>query len=394
MATVFSQIPQNPDTVALEATTGGDIVDQYQLSFATKVDTSLPAGTYTGKVLVSVIATPFTVHSLSDITYMQEMTPYVCDYSTEDETKQLIDTRDGKSYWVAKLKDGNCWMVQNLALDLSTDKALTPEDSDVSADWTPTSSTNGFILTEESISASIVTQYSWNLGKLILATPSAMVLCNNYGENDANSATTGENLSEVCQNSGIVDVSDVNWQDTFHAQPGSYNGKELELVSVNEGSRQYDAHYLIGNYYQYSTATAGDEQMKSSICAKGWKLPSADSRTTNGVFRPVAIEDSYYNLTLSYGYPQASEYEIDSIKNTYTKALQNAYTYPFYFIEGGYIGTHLGYVRYVGQLGALWSNKRFGSTSHAAASRIYRDEISPSYSNGRFIGNNVRCLAR
>lgn len=41
---------------------------------------------------------------------MQEMTSAVCEASEVGETRQLIDVRDGKSYWVAKLKDNNCWM--------------------------------------------------------------------------------------------------------------------------------------------------------------------------------------------------------------------------------------------------------------------------------------------
>lgn len=44
--------------------------------------------------------------TLSDITYMQDMTPEICAASQENETKRLIDSRDGKYYWVAKLAMG------------------------------------------------------------------------------------------------------------------------------------------------------------------------------------------------------------------------------------------------------------------------------------------------
>ncbi len=53
----------------------------------------------------------------SGITDMQEMNSQVCYDAKMGDTKQLIDSRDGKSYWVAKLKDSNCWMVQNLDYD-------------------------------------------------------------------------------------------------------------------------------------------------------------------------------------------------------------------------------------------------------------------------------------
>lgn len=57
---------------------------------------------------------------------MQQMTAEICSNSAEHESKQLIDTRDNKSYWVAKLKDGNCWMTQNLDYDGYGTKLTSP----------------------------------------------------------------------------------------------------------------------------------------------------------------------------------------------------------------------------------------------------------------------------
>lgn len=48
---------------------------------------------------------------------MQEMTPTICKGAAEHVTTELIDRRDDKTYWVTKLKDGNCWMVRNLDYD-------------------------------------------------------------------------------------------------------------------------------------------------------------------------------------------------------------------------------------------------------------------------------------
>ncbi len=52
-----------------------------------------------------------------------------------------------------------------------------------------------------------------------------------------------------------------------------------------------NAHYIVGNYYQWNAATARDgrsdyewAQASSSICAKGWKLPTSNS-TAAGSFR-------------------------------------------------------------------------------------------------------------
>ena len=48
----------------------------------------------------------------------------------------LKDTRDGKRYVVRRMADGNCWMAQNLDLDLYTGMTLSAEDTDISTDWT------------------------------------------------------------------------------------------------------------------------------------------------------------------------------------------------------------------------------------------------------------------
>ena len=122
---------------AIVKTEGISREDDYALSFAVAVGSDLPAGLYTNQLLVSVVANPIEVRSLNDITYMQEMTSEICSITFENETKQLIDTRDGKSYWVAKLKDGNCWMTQNLALTAPEGgRKLTPSDTDITEEWT------------------------------------------------------------------------------------------------------------------------------------------------------------------------------------------------------------------------------------------------------------------
>ena len=54
---------------------------------------------------------------------MQDMDSGICDAATYVDTAaetQLIDIRDNKTYYVTKLRDGHCWMTQNLALDLET----------------------------------------------------------------------------------------------------------------------------------------------------------------------------------------------------------------------------------------------------------------------------------
>ena len=81
---------------------------------------------------------PQTIGSLE---YMQDITPEHCANSTEHQTATLKDKRDNNTYTVAKLKDGKCWMTQNLRLKLDTSTPLKPTDSDITQNWTPNRNT-------------------------------------------------------------------------------------------------------------------------------------------------------------------------------------------------------------------------------------------------------------
>ena len=94
--------------------------------------------------------------TLSDLTNMQDMTTKICANSAENESKSLADNRDTNSYRVTKLKDGNCWMTQNLKL--AGPKTLTPADSNVSANVDiPAAASSG---TSNATSMQIWNQYS------------------------------------------------------------------------------------------------------------------------------------------------------------------------------------------------------------------------------------------
>ena len=92
------------------------------LTFASKVNYEKPAGTYT---------LDFSFRAVPKVTTldMQNLDPTVC---TTDPTL-VTDSRDGQTYAIARLADGNCWMLQNLKLGAKTESlTLTSADSNVS----------------------------------------------------------------------------------------------------------------------------------------------------------------------------------------------------------------------------------------------------------------------
>ena len=213
---------------------------------------------------------PVGIHA---ITNMQEMTPEVCEATTTptntatslDWTSQhhgddsfvprtvLTDTRDGKEYLVSKLADGKCWMSQNLALDLSTNKTLTNTDTDLNSkiSWTP----------------------------------------------DRNTQTqTG-----------------VDWAYTYGDTALSYHAEDSIAYVVNEGKTFSSAptdntkeyyYEKTGNYYNEFAATAGSTYptyhnmayviAQDSICPKGWTLPKRYD-SSNGDIKDLISAYSIYS---------------------------------------------------------------------------------------------------
>ena len=344
-STTYKPVPTTNGNTAIISTTSPTDTDTYNLTFGTKVDTTLPSGTYSNQVIISAVANPAYIPTLSQIDYMQEMAPEICQASSENETKQLTDTRDGKKYWVAKLKDNNCWMTQNLDLDLSTSKALTPDDSDVSSNWTPTVSTSTTIYN----SSSDTGQYSWDPGMYVQSDP---------GNDSCDSVSSLSDSS--CTSAGWTNVSNMT--------PMS-DGTTNTVISGNT----YNAHYLVGNYYQWNAATAGtggsitSTNATDSICPKGWQLPTSNN-SNSGSFQ--ALMNAY------------------SIGSDGTAVTQS----PLFFHLSGHVNTEA-LLRSAGGGGYYWSSTADSSSYLAYSFFIFSSHINSSMSGGRSVGSSLRCLA-
>ena len=347
-ATMYQAVPTQNGEPA-----GGSEVpvekDEYNLTFGAFVNTELPGGAYSNRVVVSAVVNPGYVPSLSQIDNMQEMRAEICEASVENETARLTDTRDGKKYWVTKLADGNCWMTQNLDLDLSTSKALTPNDSDVSRSWTPDNNT----LTDGTqTTTDYEAVWSWNLGDYVLTTPNAGTSCGTSGI------------------SNFGDCTSVGFQSIAGMTPMT-DGNATDVISGNT----YNAHYHVGNHYTWNAATAGtggtitSTNATDSICPKGWQLPTSNN-SNSGSFQ--ALTNAYSISSNAAG----------------STALVSA---PLYFVRSGNVAS--GSLWYAGSDGSYWSSTAYSSTNSAYSLNFYSGVVTPSGSGGRYGGFSVRCLA-
>lgn len=428
--TLYRPIPTDSNTAIItsDSSSNDAAADDYNIDFGVNVDSNLASGQYYNAVVFSAIANPIAISSLYELRYMQDMTGSICENTPYDTygnfdptqadpmspvTKQLTDTRDGKQYWVAKLRDGNCWMTQNLALDLSTEKTLTPADTNVTEDYTPLSSTrvdDTPTTTENKLSPMLggsqdrtyTQQYSWGTWK-------------NYVITDPISYTTCSGDTTTLCLSRYTDVGDVDWKPNYVAQDNN---------AVDETNKIYDAHYLIGNYYQFATATAGtgtpntQANAPSSICPKGWTLPRAGKSwapllnydTNNGTFgnllRAYGVAATSPStagsiaITLrNYSNKLDASSNIDGTTATYnvTAGQFNIVSSPLYYVRNGNISTNSTFF-YTGNYGYYWSRTSHNSSDAQGylltfLSGASGTTVNPSSGpSAKYAGAAVRCL--
>ncbi|MBO4276719.1 InlB B-repeat-containing protein, partial [Candidatus Saccharibacteria bacterium] len=99
---------------------------------------------------------------------MQDMSPMACYNSSINDTATLTDSRgkvspdSPESYTIAKLADGLCWMTTNLNLGKSNGSiTLTPEDTDITTDFTLPASTTEFATSNTSVLPKVLTDSTY-----------------------------------------------------------------------------------------------------------------------------------------------------------------------------------------------------------------------------------------
>ena len=186
--------------------------------------------------------------------------PSLVDASYVDEAP-VVDLRDGKTYWIAKLADGKCWMTQNLDFDIIG--PITSELSDLNIQGSYAYTAND--------------GYSVGANNEIIWTPSEHTFDGKTGWN-----TTGSDRSPYSMNVGDYYYNDNHVQCTG----AGYNsiddcaGFGTTITNLTVGT-----HGHIGNYYSWAATIAsnGDTNFsvfgssatpQNSICPKGWMVPS------------------------------------------------------------------------------------------------------------------------
>ena len=344
----YAGLPLYTGTGVKLASANSNAGSSVQFKIAAKAGATQASGTYTNVVNFYAVTNvgPMSLldafiasdaEQINGYYKMQDMTSSICnavDNSLIPSELQLIDERDNKLYWVAKLADGNCWMTQNLDHDIvATENFYTYANTDIGHSAIPN------------------TGAKWTG----MAT---------YATNDATwdwSTSTPESYDpgDVCWNGAL----DESW------------GTNLSSGTVACSS---DKHYHIGNYYNWTAAVAmsdssGYDQdgtdVNQSICPAGWMLPkSGGTLVDSGSFRYLVDQ-----LSLTAGM---------------SGNIQNS---PVYFTYGGDWSGDSGDV---GSYGGYWSSVVDDSDYAYGLAFNVDDFLAPQDYGYRYDGGSVRCVAR
>lgn len=376
----FASIPASWTEVAKKEsnTTDSETGSSITTTYAVYVSNFQAAGTYSGQVKYAMFhpssaLAPTSIEGALAANHkekyngyykMQDMNPTICNmvniYGEASQT-QLIDVRDNNVYWVAKLNDNNCWMTQNLDLDLSHEVALTSETSDID----PTTYNTG-IYTEAA-------GYNQS-GNVVSWTPST-IDSNNIQRADtilANGNTasgwTDDNNHPYSADSG----NKYRYTNPTSYSENEYNSLENCAMNNNDDIKGCEhGHY--GNYYNWPAAAATNNASTApngstwgnSICPKNWDLPA------NGKYGTMLTPQGVYDN---------GSYTTDGFNKIRTAPL---YFARFGLVSGGTLQSGSG--------GYYWSST-INSNAKSYYLALASSNIYPSNSGNRSYGFPVRCI--
>ena len=295
----------------------------------------------------------------------------------------LTDKRDNMVYTVARLADGNCWMIENLRLEHQYTKGQNQNDPTV---------TNQYL--SQGYGGTTGT-YGNFIG---LAEPESA----NFGNANPNSIYKSDGSGDVFNstNSTLEDIGTIN--NPGYRFPRYDSNNTLNLIDSTTYTQSYTNAsspsdsgtnyrtssniYGYGNYYTWAATIANtnyynntsiSEVVGTSICPSNWHLPSSNSTTKE-----------YSVLSISYGGNGSNQSGVgtgDIISNRF-RTFPNNYLHPGYF-NGSIVSNR-------GTVGCYWSRSTVNNV-HSVSSYYLGLDFTALYPSENIVkerGLSVRCL--
>ncbi len=308
-----------------------------------------------------------------------------------DSVSALTDERDNQTYAIAKLADGNCWMIENLRLEAENTRS---DANKALAQGYGTSTTYG------------------NFSGLADA----------ESTNFSNS-TTANSLYYSGTQSGdaTIDIGTTNYPgyrmpryNNWNNQSTSANRPQNPTSNSATNSTTNAGMYSYGNYYTWHAAIAdlayngtnNQSTTGTSLCPTGWHLPTGGLAYASGSTSGVNVTGDtgtfreFYNLgyktmdevktayedTPNSGYAYYSSNTTNTAGKTATAAIRS---FPNNFLYSGYFSTSSAFSR--GSYGGYWSSTAY-SNGYSYYLGLSSSSVGPgTISDYKSIGVSIRC---
>ena len=349
-------MPLASDPIVAQQTTEAVEDEEFTVYYTMKADKDMPFGVYSGEIAYDIQGYNGFPTSL---TTMQDMTSEICEntytpnafkadgVTIEDNvpTATLTDVRDNKTYTIAKLADGKCWMTQNLDLqkeDLLAGVTLNSTNTDHPAD--------GFELPDSQTSG----DESW-----------------------------GDSNTQIDVETTHVYSIESNPENPYQycLEYRGYCAEWGDVIPSDKLGNLYNWYTATAGTGLYSTGTGEDYPYEAigSICPANWRLTD-----NNNDYGPT----EYSTLFALYGViegPAATNYVSDDPIAMYKAPLSLVPT-----------GHYNGGLSNVGMVGETWSslaNYKYGING-ATGLYFHSKNIVPWGFESKTMGRTVRCVAQ
>ncbi len=263
----------------------------------------------------------------------------------------LTDQRDNQTYAVAKLADGNCWMIENLRLD------------------------NQYTTS----AADIAKAQGYNSRFIGLADP------------ETANFTSSTAANSLYSTDGSTTAPAITGNNKAYRFP-RYNNQNTAALATNMTAWDNSANtYSVGNWYTWSAAiadtsnytTSSQTIASTSICPTGWRLPIGAQSTAS---------KSFGALSVALGGPEEGATADSSSSPTGTVMSGVFRSYPNNFLYSGlFTGSSPGNRSGTGHYRSSTSNS--GSRSYGLS--LDRSSVNPGTGTGlKYYGSSIRCLTQ
>ena len=294
----------------------------------------------------------------------------------------LTDTRDDNVYAVAKLTDGNCWMIENLRLDA---EATRGSANAAKAQGYGTSATYGdFIGLADSEDANFI---------VVNTAATASTAANSIYYAGTQSGTASINISKT----DYAGYRMPRYNNNNTNMGGTNSANTVLVASYDSNGTATAQWYSYGNYYSWPAAIANTTiyyggDAGTSICPSGWKLPKGRISTgdlSDGINAPANHVGSFSYLDRMMGGDGTNQ-------SSNMAQVRKWGSFPNNFVySGGWLISNA-YGR--SSSGTYWSSSAYNdgdlySTAFAFSFTASSGGLYIGQNAGKYEGLSIRCIS-